>query len=74
MMKGAIKKRRIKKVDGVVNEIGKITEQNQWSHELKPTANDVQNTSATGATGAETIPLNDANLKAGETQWVSTRQ
>ena len=40
----------------------------------KPTANNTQDTSATGATGAETTPSNDANLKAGETQWVSTRQ
>ena len=31
MMIGAIKKRRMKKVDRVVNKIGGITKQNQWS-------------------------------------------
>ena len=69
MMIGAINKRRIKKVDGVVNKTGRITKWNQWSQELnKPTANDIQDTTATGEIGAETIPLTDTNLKAGETQ------
>ena len=75
MMIGAIKKTRIKKVDGVINEIGKIMKRNQWSQELnKPTANASQETIATGTTGAGTMASNDANLKAGETQWASTRQ
>ena len=41
----------------------------------KPTANNIQDTSATGATGAETTSSNNGdNFKAGETQWVSSRQ
>ena len=40
----------------------------------KPPSNDTQDTIATGVTGAETTTSNDANLKAGEIQWVSTRQ
>ena len=40
----------------------------------KPIANYVQDTSVPGTTGAETTPSNNANVKAGETQWVNTRQ
>ena len=68
----AIRKRRTKKVDGVINEIGRFIKQNQWPQELnKPKANNIQDTSATGATGAkgtEITASNDANLKTGETQ------
>ena len=72
MMIGA---RRIKKVNGVVNKIVRITEQNQWSKELdKPTANDSRETTATGRTGAGTTPSNDTNLRAGKTHWVNIRQ
>ena len=74
-MLGAIKTRRIGKVDRMVNETGRITEQNQRSQELdKPTSNYVQDTSVPGTTEAETTPSHDANLRAAETQWVSTRQ
>ena len=74
-MIGAIKKRRINKVDGVVNKIRRIEKRNQLSQELnKPTANNSQDTIETGTTEAGTTASNDANLKAGETQWANTRQ
>ena len=63
------------KVDGAINKIGRITEQNQWSQEVnKTTANDSQETIATGRTVVGTTPPKYANLKAGETQWVKTRK
>ena len=51
------------KVNGVVKKIGRITKRNQWSQELnKPTANDSQETIATGTTGAGTTTSYDTNL------------
>ena len=74
-MVGAIKTKRIRKVDRMVNETGRITEQNQCSKELdKPIANYVQDTSVPGTTAAETTPSHGANLRTAETQWVSTRK
>ena len=71
----AIKARRSRKVERLVNETRMITEQNQWSKKLdKPIAKYVQDTSGPVTTEAETTPSHDANLRAAGTQWVSTRQ
>ena len=71
----AIKTRRSRKVDRLVDETWMNTEQNQWSKTLdQPIAKYVQNTSGPVTTEAETMPSHDVNLRATGTQWVHTRQ
>ena len=71
----AIKTRRSRKVDRLVNETWMNTEQNQWSKKFdKPIAKYVQDTSGPGTTEAETTPSHDANLRTDGTQWVHVRQ
>ena len=71
----AIKTRRSRKVDRLVDETWMNTEQNQWSKTLdQPIAKYVQDTSGPVTTEAETTPSHDANLRASGTQWVHTRQ